>query len=183
MIYITAILLAALLVWILVLEIKSIKKSSAIRKGTTDYKVILTRNEELLIIFLLISYLMLVVYLLCYFLVFDCGSSTVITAEMIKDMLKNAILTLMALPNFALIVSLITLISLNRKLLAKADDDAVDRKLNKTLMLATLAGCFIVVAACTACMKYELISPLAWFSILTYGKIVGLGLVAIALKQ
>lgn len=182
MVYITLILLAAVFIWIFLCEIKGIKKASAIRKGLSDYKAILTRNEEILRVWLLISYLILFAYLLCYLFVFGSGTATVITGEMIKKILKYALLALIFPLNIAIIAPQIFVLSLNRKLLAKADADALDTKFNKTLMLATLAGYFIVVAACTACMKYELINPLAWFSILTYGKIVGLGLVAIALK-
>lgn len=183
MVYITLILLGVLLIRILLCEIKSIKKSSAIRKGLTDDKAILTRNDELLIIWLLISYLILIVYLLCYLFVFDSGAATVITAEMVKKMLKYAFLTLIFPPNFILIASLVFVASSNRKFLVKADGDAVDTNVDKTLMLATFAGYFIVVVACAACMKLELISPLAWFSIITYGKIAALGLLAKALKQ
>lgn len=183
MIYITLILLVVFFIWIFLCEIKGIKKASAIRKGLADYKAILTRNEEILRVWLLISYLILFVYLLCYLFVFGSGAASVITGEMIKKMLKYALLTLIFPLNIAIIAPQIFVLSLNRTLLAKADVDGTHTSVDKTLMLATFAGYFIVVAACTACMKYELISPLAWFSILTYGKVAALGLLAKALKQ
>lgn len=178
MFYITLILIVVLAFCILVFEIKSIKKSSAIRKGLTENKVIWTRNEELLIIWLLITYLILVLYLICYLFVFDRGAVDNITTEMVKKILWYAILVLIVPMNIAIILPVCFIAFMSRKIAPK-DDIKADKK----LMLATFTGYFIVVAACTVCMKYKIVSPLTWFSILTYAKILALGLISRALKQ
>ncbi len=178
MIYITVILLAVSFIWIFVYNIKDVKSIIAIIKCPTDNRAVHTPNQDLLAAWVIISYLLLFLYLICYLFVFDSGEAAVITTEMIKRILWYAFLTIIMLPNLFFIIIFCFAFHSNRKAAVK-----VDIKADQKLMLATIAGYFIVAAVSSVCLKYKLISPLVWFTILTYGTIAGLGLIAKALKE
>lgn len=182
MIYLTFVLGVILIVWALVIMCKGIKRSSFIRKNPNAARVLLTRNEELCLVWLLISYLLIVCNGLCYFLIFAQSDFVKLNSDVLKEIGRIALYVILVPPNSFFIIATVVGIIANKKLLANSGRTLVKTPINQSLILVTFWAYFIAVVICTICYKLDVINDGVFFSILTYGKVIVLGLMVIALR-
>ncbi|MGM9575088.1 MAG: hypothetical protein ACI3VE_04200 [Oscillospiraceae bacterium] len=182
MIYASSVMLVASFIWMLVKLIKNSNTSVAVAKGKKDFDAVWTHNQELFMLWLLISCWLLTLYVIDYFIVFKRGTVIGINAGMIKTLAMHALLFLLR-PFGILIIAVIAWFILNRNQRAKAGCGKEPAKTNKKLMAAVFAGYFVVVVACTVGIRLDVISAWAWFSMIIYGSIIALGLLGKALRQ
>lgn len=182
MIYLTFVLGMILLIWASVIMCKVIKRSSLMRKGSKEVKALLTRNEELCLLWLLISYFLIVGNGLCYGMIFDQSDFVKLNLDVLKEIGRISLYVMLVPPNSFFIIATVVGISMNRKLLANIESNYAKNPINQSLILVTFLVYFIAVMICTICYKADVINYGIFFSILTYGKVIVLGFTVLALR-
>lgn len=182
MLYLTFILSIILFAWVLVIMCKVIKRSSSMRKNPNQTRVLLTRNEELYLVWLLISYLLIVGNGLCYGMIFDQSDFVKLDSAVFKEIVRIYLYVMLVPPNSTLIIATVFVICMNKKIRATIESDLVKHKINQSRILVTFWAYFIAAVICAVCYKVDIISDGAFFSILTYCKVIVLGLMVIVLR-
>lgn len=182
MIYLTFVLGMILLIWASVIMCKVIKRSSLMRKGSKEVKALLTRNEELCLLWLLISYFLIVGNGLCYGMIFDQSDFVKLNLDVLKEIGRISLYVMLVPPNSFFIIATVVILRMNKKIRAKIESNSVKTPANRPLILGICWAYFITTVICTACYKMGLISDGVCFSILAYVTVTVLGLMVIALR-
>lgn len=182
MIYFTLFLSMTLFIWALVLLCKVNKRLSLMRKKPNETKELLTRNEELCLVWLLISYFLIIRNGICYFAIFGESDYVNVDFDVLKNIIKISLYLIIVPPNSLFIIDTVIIIRKNQKMLSNIEGSAATNTINHPLAMGAFSLYFIVVFICTICYKRYLISSRIFFSILTYGNVIVLGLLARALK-
>lgn len=182
MIYLTFIISMSLFVWAMVIVCKVTKRLSFMRKNPNEPRVLLTRNEELRLVWLLISYLLMVCTGLCYVLI--SGQSDIVksNSDVLKGIGRISLYVMLVPPNSFFIIATVVILRMNKKIRAKIESNSVKTPANRPLILGICWAYFITTVICTVCYKMGLISDGVCFSILAYGTVIVLGLMVIALR-
>lgn len=182
MIYFTLFLSMTLFIWALVIVCKVNKRLSLMRKKPNETTVLLTRNEELRLVWLLISYLLIVGNGLCYGMIFDQSDFVKLNLDVLKGIGRIFLYVMLVPPNSLFIITTIIVIRKNQKILSNIEGSAATNTINQPLAMGAFSLYFMVVFICTVCCKMDFINYGMFFSILTYGKVIVLGFMVIALR-